>query len=340
MADPYEYPSATPKAKRSGISIMTIIGVLFAIFMVWQVMTTLGEADEKIEQLSIQEGDTIEYHYVARLPDGRLHDTSRLEVAQQANQSLGFEMKPAFTYAVQTATIDPDSPGLPWAGADEAVAGAHVGQTVTFTATEGGWEPFTPNSPGIPREMLPQFFQRTVFLQEAQAAAAEGNPPSQGFNLTSLNNQIGPLTDGFVFNAGRGFPPSWDIVIDDVNFDNRSITFTHTVQDGQSFEVPQLGGEVTVLLRDDESSLVYRLDIPQGTTFAVAQGDELQQAGFTPGSYRVASIDDEHINFDYNPSPDPSTVGQPLTIELQVVRKVTDGASVGIEDDGHTGHTH
>lgn len=348
MANPYHFPTARTQ-KPPALSLLTLIGVAFAAFMVWQISTTIADSQDEVGKLAIHAGDEIEYDYTARLPNGAVYETTIEEVARRANATHNFPLQPAFTYIPQRAVMNPDVPGLAWPEGDAAVVGAHVGQTVRFTSSAGvgTWEPFTPGGAGIPRALLPQFFQREVFLQETGAAAEEGNVGSPNFNYQTLDSQLGPLYDGFVYNAGRTFPPSWDIVMDDVNPDNKSILFHHAITSGQYFDVPNLPGGVTVLIEDNESRLVYRLDLQPGGLFSVAANSELNQAGFTPGSYRVASVNDETVNLDYHPGPDPSVVGLPLDIEVHIRNKVAAGAppvtptNVGTAGgDGHDDHTH
>lgn len=357
MADPYDY-SDPGKDEPPKFTIMTLIAVVFVAFMVWQIGTTIADGPDILAANSVQEGDTIEYDYVARLPDGRLYETTMLEVARSANQTGEFPLEAPLQYMPARAKIG--AGGLGWGQeADQEVVGARVGRTVTFTVdaanATGTWQPFTPEGPGVPRTLFTQPFQRTIFLQEVEAAAAEGNQGSPDFNITSLDDQIGPLEDDMVFNPDRSFPPSWDIVFEDVNFDNKSILIRHTVQDGDTYTDTGLPGEVVAVIEDgaDGRTLSWRLDLVEGATFTVQPQSGLFNAGFSPGSYLVDDVSETHIRFLHHRAMDPGAIGQPLEIELtvrQIVERGTaedvaqgGGASAGPRpggDDGHAGHDH
>lgn len=358
MSSPYDYPEAEQEKKPPAITAITVIAALFAVFMVAQVYITIGEAQGQLEAQSVQEGERISYHYSTYLPDGTLYETTQIEVAEHAHDTEGFPLDEAFSYAPKRAVISTERPGLGWGPeADRAVIGARVGQTVTFDVPAehgpGDWEPFTPGQPGIPREIMPQAFQRTVFLQEPDAAAEEGNDGAEGFDLEQLENSLGPIEVGGTFNADRTFPPSWDIEFIDVNRDNRSITFRHTVEAGQYFDVPDLPGGVTVLLTNDETELVYRFELEEGSTFVVQPQSELNQAGFSPGSYLIDEVTDEYVALLFHEGMNPDAVGQPLSVRLTVLEKLdleggtsssdppSGGTSSGGQGgDGHTGHDH
>lgn len=164
-----------------------------------------------------------------------------------------------------------------------------------------GWQPFGEGE-GIPREIMPQQFERIGFYQEPEAAAEEhGGEGTPGFDMEELDAMIGPLEDGYVYNSGQSFPPTWDIVFHDVNWDNRSVLFEHMVEDGEYFDVEGLPGGMTVLLKDNETMLVNRLDVEEGGTFDVTPESEFASAGFSPGHYRVVSVDDETVHMDHHP---------------------------------------
>lgn len=325
MATPYDYP-VQEEEKPPRFTIMSLIAVAFAVFMVWQVADTIGQTETRYDVGTVQEGDTVQYHYVARLPDGTLWETSRLEVAEAANQTGSYVLQPAPSYQPKTAQIDPNDPGLPWgAAADQTVLGKRIGQTITISVPAangtGEWQPFIPDQPGIPREIHQRPFQRLVFFQEAQHAEREGNDHARDINLTQLDRSLGGIHEGYVFNSGERFPPTWDIHFEELNWDNGSLLVRHMVEDGQTLETPDLPGDVTLLLRDDDTRVVYRLNLEEGATFIVPPQSELDRFGFSPGSYLVESQTDEHIALLYHPSLDPEAIGQPLEVEITLLGK-------------------
>lgn len=327
MTDPYAFPEE-PSARRSGprITLLTLVAVLFIGFMLVNVGITIQNSQERLDRAALNPGDTIEYHYTARLADGTLVETTEYPVAQRANQATGFPLEDESHYVPQRATLDLQSPGLGWGPeVEQAVIDAHVGQRVrTSTGPDHGagqWERFPPGTEGLPREFPPQAFERYRFLQEPEAATEEGNPGTQGFDLDALEQSIGPIEPGTVFNADEVFPPSWDIVFEDVNRDNRSVLIRNDVEDGQFFDVPGVPGGVTVLIDDAETQFSYRLDFEEDT-FVVQQDSPLVASGFQPGSYQIRSVTDEQVDLFHYPGFDPDAVGQEILLEIRILNRV------------------
>lgn len=323
MSDPYNLPESSGK-RSSGprITLLTVVGVLFLGFMVVNVGLTVMDSQEQLEGLQLEAGDRIEYHFTVTDEQGNLVDTSVYSAAQRAEREHGFAAGEETDYGPLQASLNPQDPGLGWGQeVEQAVLNSTVGRSVRVT-TEGtdDWEPFPPD--GLQRMLGPEPFQRTIFLQEAEAAQAEGNEGSAQFSLDDLEQAIGPVENGTVFNAEQAFPPSWDIVFDDVNRDNRSVLFRHTVQDGEFFDVEGIPGGVTVILGEDETQLHYRVDFEEGAIFTIGSEDPLLQAGFQPGSYHVEEVTEERVSLMYHESMEPETIGKPVTVEIRILRKV------------------
>ncbi len=328
MTDPYAFPEGpTPRRRGPRITLLTVVAALFIGFMLINVGITIQNSQELLEERSLETGDEIEYHYTARLPDGTLWETTDFTVAQRENVTTGFPLEDESQYGPQRATLDPEAPGLGWGPeVEQAVIDAHIGQTIRVTPGpeygSGDWERFPPGSDALPRELPSQPFQRFRFLQEPDAAAEEGNPGTQGFDLDGLEQSIGPVEEGSVFNPDEAFPPSWDIVFEDVNRDNRSVLIRNDVEDGQAFDVEGIPGGVTVLINDEETEYAYRLDFAEGTTFTVAQDSPLVQSGFQPGSYQIRSVTDENVDLFHHPGFDPDTVGQSVELEIRILNRL------------------
>lgn len=328
MADPYAFPEE-PTARRRGprVTLLTVVAVLFVGFMLVNIGITIQNSQERLESLSLEPGDEIEYHYTARLADGTLWETTQFTVAQRANATEGFPLEDESQYVPQRATLDPQSPGLGWGPeVEQAVIDAHVGQTLRVSPGpehgSGDWERFPPGTEGLPRELPAQSFQRYRFLQEPAAAAEEGNQGTQGFDLDELEQAIGPVEEGTVFNAEEAFPPSWDIVFEDVNRDNRSVLIRNDVEDGQEFNVEGIPASVAVLINDEETQYRYRLDFVEGTTFTIPGDSPLVQSGFQPGSYQVRSVTDENIDLFHHPGSDPDAVGENVEVEIRILNRL------------------
>ncbi len=323
MPDLYNLPESR-RTRPSGprVTLLTVVGVLFLGFMLVNVGLTIVDSQKQLDGLQLEDGDRIEYHYTVTSEEGTLLDTTIYNVAQRAQQKEGFAAGEEADYGPQRATLDPANPGLGWgAEVEQAVLNSTVGRMVRVTtAGTEDWEPFPPD--GLQRMLGPEPFQRTIFLQEPAAAEQEGREGNQQFSLDELEQAIGPVENGTVFNADQVFPPSWDIVFEDVNRGNRSVLFRHTVQDGEFFDVEGIPGGVTVVLSEDETQLHYRVDFEEGAIFTIGGEDPLLQAGFQPGSYHVEQVTEERVSLMYHESMEPETIGRPVTVEIRILNKV------------------
>jgi hypothetical protein len=325
MTSPYSLPEQDTE-KRAGprFTLLTLIGAIFIVFMIINTAITIGNTQDELQARALEPGDRIEYHITVTSADGTLLETTELATAERAARSGGFTVGDADRYGPRQATIDPTNPGLGWGQEVEAaVAASHAGATVRTLTTHGDdWTPF-PSPEGLPRTLDPQPFQRQVFLQEPEAAAEEGRTGTQNFDLDALEQEIGPIEPGMSFNPApqRAFWPSWDIVFDDINRDNRSLLYHETVQDGDYHDIQGIPGGITIHLNEDETQLWFTVDLEEGV-FTVEPGHPLTQDGFRPGSYRIHEVTQDRVHMDHNDSFDPELVGQGVTVEIRILRKL------------------
>lgn len=357
MDEGLEGTTATrPVGRKATLGMMAAVGVVVLLF--GGIYAALGfpglPTDDGADPTeTAKEGDTLAFTYWIHAPDGSLWETNEVHDIPSIRDRYMTEGPPSpptdeahghitdrnavVDAHFATAVLGSNMLHLP-TSVDDGFLGMAPGEerSMPIAADQmlGTWEPLGPDGQGIPRLMFGQPFQETVFLQEADAARLEGRSGTPEFDLDTLQDGLGPLASGSVYNPGRAFPPSWDIVFEDVNPENRSIFIRHMVQHGDVFSDTGLPGEVVAVVTGEgaDRTLAWRLDLVEGATFIVEVDDDLFKAGFPAGSYRVDTVAAETIHMTFLETPHPHWLDETFTLTVALHGIGTESAEPGYEE--------
>lgn len=335
MTDPYAYDSAEDN-KPPALTLMTLIGLLFVAFIVFQVSDTIGKAHDRLDTVTLQEGDTFRYDHVARYDDdGTLYSTSEEDVAIAANRATRYTLVPQ---DLQPTTEPLDFENFTWGEkAARALEGRFVGETVRIKLEpqEGPFalEPFV-GGQGIDRHFFEFAVRDPITFTQGEDLGGGETFDVDNF-LAEQEAQLGePIVDGERVNIGYDLVPYH--IIYDIDRDAGTITIITDIQDGRSYPVENLSAAVTTILSSDGGSVRFRLDIEEGTVFSFAGDEEIfqqirgtwinvhRQDIWRVGTYQVLDVTDDRIFLGHTPNPDPGSIGRTLILDITVLSKGAD----------------
>ncbi|MBW3582797.1 MAG: hypothetical protein KY455_06830 [Euryarchaeota archaeon] len=325
MADPYEYP-LEDEEEAPKFTVMTLIAIAFIAFMVWQVSDIIGDAPDRIAAISVDEGDTITYTYVARDAEtGALIATNDEDAAIRANRTSGFPLTPD-AYRPATSVVGPDFRWGP--DAIDALEGARAGETVSVT-TSGTAIEFTPlrSGDGLDRVFYPP--QGSIdlppeFLQESEESTFDFDR-----FLSDIETTYGRAEDGMAVNWTQSSVLPWLRTLD-INHDNRSVLLTTDMEDGATDPVPDSPFSVTTIV-EDGSRVRWRLDAEDGERFIATPDNAgfqelrvvwtslLRENLWRPGLYEIQDVTDDKLFIGYHPTEEPEKVGRALIVEITIL---------------------